>query len=110
MTTLRLLFLLLTIDQLQQVSKDAIRYESLSEMELIILDDLRNISSGLSSELEKYVKSGGNLLIFPSLNAEVLSYNQLLGRLQVDRLDRKEVKDRKVSRINDDAFVFSGVY
>jgi len=96
--------------QLQQSPKNSLRYETLSNMELIILDDLRDISSGLASELDKYVRAGGNLLVFSSLNADANSYNQLLGRMRLDRLSEKITQEKKVERINESAFVFSDVF
>jgi len=96
-------------DLIQQ-SKGAIRYENFAQQELIILDDLRQISTGLASELVKYVRSGGNLLIFPSINAELSSYNTLLAQLKSDRLTDRVDGQQEVSRINTDAFIFSDVY
>ena len=96
--------------QLTQVPKSNIRYEALKDQELIILDDLSNISSGISSELEKYVSSGGNLLIFPSINANLTSYNSLLGALKVDRLGALQKKKKETSRLNTQSYIFSEVY
>lgn len=95
---------------LDQISKNSIRYERFQNQELIILDDLNDISSGLSNELVKYVSSGGNLLIFPSMNANTSSYNNLLASLGVDRLGSIETGKKDVSYINLDQFVFSNVY
>ncbi len=95
---------------LVQSSKNAIRYETFRNQELIILDDLSNISSGLANELVKYVKSGGNLLIFPSINGNVNSYNSLLAALGADRLGEIEEGKKDVSLINTDQFIFNDVY
>lgn len=95
---------------LTQQSKSAIRYEAFQDQELIILDDLTDISSGLSNELIKYVNNGGNLLVFPPNAANINSYNNLLGQLGVDRLREIEEKEREVFRINTDEFIFNNVY
>lgn len=96
--------------RLSQVAKSGIKYELLKDQELIILDDLTNISSGLVSELTKYVQGGGNLLVFPSINANLNSYNTLSSNLRIDRLGSIEQKDRETSRLNTQAFVFSDIY
>ncbi len=93
-----------------QQPKNGIRYESFQNQELIILDDLTDISSGLTNELVKYVKGGGNLLIFPSVNANKGDYNNLLGALKTDRLGALQTGKKDVARINTDEFVFSEVY
>lgn len=95
---------------LNQVPRNAIKFESFAEQELIILNDLQNISSGLASELEKYVRSGGNLLIFPGNAANANSYNSLLGSMGTDRLGQLLVEKREVGSINQSEFVFNNVY
>lgn len=97
--------------ELRQYTKSAIQYDQFAQQDLIILSDLRDISSGLVGELSKYVKAGGNLLIFPSINANVDSYNRLLQALRIDQLgDLQKREAMMVSSINTDEFVFSGVY
>ncbi len=96
--------------QLSQVPKSNIRYEALKDQELIILDDLSNISSGLSSELDKYVRGGGNLLIFPSLNANLTSYNAMLSTLRVDKLGAQQKAKKETSQLNTQSYIFSEVY
>ncbi len=93
-----------------QQSKSGIRYEAFQKQELIIIDDLIDISSGLQNELVKYVKGGGNLLIFPSINANKSSYNNLLGALKTDRLGEVQNGKKDVSRLNTDEFIFNEVY
>lgn len=96
-------------DLIQQ-SKNSIKYESFQNQELIILDDLSDISSGLYNQLSKYVNNGGNLLVFPSINPNKAAYNSLLGILNVDRILDIETKDRDVFRINTEEFIFNNVY
>ncbi len=96
---------------LNQVQKNTIRYEILPQQELIILNDLGDISSGLSSELIKYVRNGGNLLIFPSRVANLQSYNDFFSKMSIDRLVALEETEKKdVGRINTQEFIFKDVY
>lgn len=96
--------------ELRQESKGNIRYETIESMELIVLDDLIDVSSGLAAELVKYVRGGGNLLIFPSVNAQVSGYNGLLAQLNVDRLEKLEDRPSEVSTLNVEEFVFQDVF
>lgn len=95
----------LTQDQTSQI-----RYDRFSAQDLIILDDLPSLSSGLRSELVKYVSQGGNLLIFPAESAQIEEYNALLSALGADRINELISEDKSVSRINLDEFVFSDVF
>ena len=56
-------------------SSGSVNYSQLKAYNLIILNGLRSISSGLSSELVAYCKNGGNALVFPSANADIANYN-----------------------------------
>ena len=96
--------------QLNQENNRNIKYNLFPAQDLIILDDLTDLSSGLIAELTKYVKNGGNLLIFPSVIANRTSYNQLLGQLNSDRLGDLSKENLTVSDINTQEFVFSEVY
>ena len=95
----------LTQDQTSQI-----RYDRFAAQDLIILDDLPSLSSGLRSELVKYVSQGGNLLVFPAESAQVEEYNALLSALGADRINELISEDKSVSRINLDEFVFSDVF
>jgi len=47
-------------------SVNAVAYEALKNQDLIILNELKDISSGLKTELEQYTQNGGQLLIIPN--------------------------------------------
>ena len=47
------------------INSKNIDYSALRNYPLIIINDLQEISSGLSQELRRYVESGGNLVVFP---------------------------------------------
>ncbi len=96
--------------QLTQDQTSQIRYDRFTAQDLIILDDLPSISSGLRSELVKYVSQGGNVLIFPDENAQIEEYNALLSELGADRIGELISEEKSVSRINLDEFVFSDVF
>ena len=87
-----------------------LQYDEFKDKDLIILSDLRNISSGLAAELKTYVSNGGNLLVFPSADAEITSYNDLFGRLGTNTIQNWSKKEQGVHKINTAEFVFSNVY
>ena len=91
-------------------SVNSLKYGDFPKYDMIVLNDLKKVSSGLAFELKKYVAAGGNMLIFPDSQADVASFNSFLDILPVDELRPFENKVRKVSRINTDEFVFNGVF
>ena len=85
-------------------------YSGFSNYQLIISNGIKNISSGLSSELVQYVKNGGNLLVFPPAAANLDAYRSFLSSLNANELQVFEEKERKASDINTDEFVFKDVF
>jgi len=62
---------------LENKSVNQLNYADLGKNRLIVLNGLKDISSGLAFELEQYLKNGGNVLVFPSLTMNTDSYNTL---------------------------------
>ena len=87
-----------------------IKYDQFENYNLIILNDLSKISTGLAAELESYMEAGGNVLFFPARNGDRVSYNEFLGRQQLGRIDAWSEQENKVHKINTAEFVFSNVY
>ncbi len=103
-------FISAALPNVTSVMVNALKYGDFPKYDMILLDDLKLISSGLAFELKKYVQAGGNLLVFPGAQADVNTYNSFFDLLKVDQLRPFESKVRKVNRINTDEFVFNGVF
>ncbi len=91
-------------------SSKGLDYSKLSQYQLIILNELNVVSSGLTSELGQYVKNGGNLLAFPSGNAAVASYKDFLSSFRANELLSFDNQERQVATVNTDDFVFKNVF
>jgi hypothetical protein len=91
-------------------SSGGVNYSQLKEYNLIILNGLRTVSSGLSSELAAYCKNGGNALVFPSASADINSYNTALSAFGGGNLQSFSTAKRSVADINTNEFVFKDVY
>lgn len=86
-----------------------VQYNQFGTYQLIVLDDLAALTSGLSSELYTFVQNGGELLIFPGKDIDLPAYNQLLNRFGAN-LSAKVTQDMQVGSINTDEFIFNDVY
>ncbi len=95
---------------IENASVNRLDYQSFGDYQLIVLNDLVSLSSGLVDELEKYVKLGGKLLVFPAEKAVVDSYNDLLKTLKANTIGDRNEGEVQVSKLNDDEFVFNGVF
>lgn len=85
-------------------------YASFNQYQLILLNELNNISSGLSSALRNYLSQGGNVLVFPANNAELTSYNEFLAQIGAGTLEGLDTTDRTVNYYNANEFVFNDVF
>lgn len=95
---------------LTNATANQLNYSQITDYQLIILSELNNISSGLAFALQEFVKNGGNLLVFPSKTSDVPSYRSFLTAFPADELVLFEQKEKKVSTINTDEFVFKDVF
>lgn len=96
--------------ELTELLSQNLDYSQLANFQLIILNELTNISSGLAFELKQYVDNGGNLLVFPARDADLAAYNSFLGGFPANELQAFSDQAREVGGINTDEFIFNDVY
>ncbi|NTW25229.1 MAG: hypothetical protein HGA37_11045, partial [Lentimicrobium sp.] len=93
-----------------QVSSGKTDYSSFPGYRLIVLNDLKTVSSGAILELTRFTKQGGSLLILPAADAEISSVNQLLSALGTDLIEETDSARSKVTKVNTRHPVFSDVF
>ena len=108
-------YLLAAIDnenyfQSTSVSSNRLDFGQFSDYQLIILDELPNIASGLSTALENYVRNGGNVIVFPSAQSNLDDYNLLLSKLNAGKIISQEDAQRTVASYNRNEFIFKDVF
>lgn len=96
--------------KLDNQNNQNLNYAQFSDYQLIILNDLQNISSGLTAALKQYVSNGGNLLIFPSASANVNTFNDFLRAFPANELQRFDNQVKNVGSLNTSEFVFNDVF
>ncbi|MDR1757595.1 MAG: BatA domain-containing protein [Bacteroidales bacterium] len=94
--------------RLQEMSDDRVNYATLTQAELVILDQLPVITSGLSNELEKYVLAGGQVLIFSCENQDNTSWNTLLNNLHCATYGSWQTIPQKFGNIDNENHYFNG--
>ena len=85
-------------------------YSKFSNYQMIVLNGLTAISTGLAFELNQYVKNGGNLLVFPGRNANIETYKNFLNAFEANELVALEEGQKEVGRINYEEFIFKDVF
>lgn len=94
----------------QEIPEARVDYSQFQHQDLLLLDNLHSISSGLSQSLFDYCKRGGSLLIFPGKEADLKSYASFYTQLGLSPLQDFDTVDTKVSRINRNADVYKEVF
>jgi len=85
-------------------------YSKFTDFQLIILNELKTVSSGLAAELLQFTKNGGNVLVFPAKNSTISSYTSFLSSFKANEFEQFETKVRSVSYINTDEFIYNDVF
>jgi hypothetical protein len=96
--------------RLDNADARALDYSKFSEYQLIVLNELPQVSSGLANELKTFAQNGGNVLLFPAQNADLSSYNAFLQQFNAGELGPYEAMPRQASQINTEEFVFRDVF
>ncbi len=91
-------------------SEGSIDFGSFAKQNLIILNQLSSITSGLASEIEKFVSAGGSVLIIPSFGADISTYNNFLASISLGQMADKTTGDTKVSTVNYEHYIFKNAF
>ncbi len=87
-----------------------IDYNRLREYELIILNELEELSTGLQQELEIYLENGGNLLVIPAAQANMDQFREFLTSAGSNNFTDFYQEENRVSSLDQDNPVFSDVF
>jgi hypothetical protein len=88
----------------------AVDYSTLTDFNLIIVNDINTISSGLAGELAQFIENGGSVLIIPHADSDVTSYSSLFRSCGAIPWVGKKVQETKVSNINLDHPIYKDVF
>ena len=98
------------IFEFKQFRKNQIKISEIKNYDLIILDHLEEIPSGLVFDLNKSLEKTNNILIFPSKNINIESYNTFLNSWNIDNILKWNDKEIKTKFINLNHWVFNSVF
>jgi hypothetical protein len=85
-----------------------INYAAFSSAQLIILDQLEAISTGLSAELEKYVQNGGVLVVFPAEKMDVTGWSNFFNTLNIPNYKALQSNEVKLGALSSESVYFKG--
>ena len=95
---------------LTSTSADQINYNLIPSQQLIILNQLQNISDILNNSLQQFIKGGGHLLIIPDKNIKISSYNSFLKIFNKGSIKKNHSDTLKITDINFEHPIFNNVF
>jgi len=75
-------------------------YSAIKRSNLVVLNGLTNISSGLASSIKNFVENGGSLVVVPAKEIDFASYQTFLSLLQTNHFTSLDTTSIKVSEVN----------
>ncbi|MBL7927654.1 MAG: BatA domain-containing protein [Bacteroidia bacterium] len=92
------------------INSNQIDYALVHKSNIILLNELKEISSGMATELQNFVNKGGTLVIFPDTACDINSYNNLLQQLHADMLTGLIHNKALVDKIEIENKLFKNVF
>ncbi|RZL28249.1 MAG: hypothetical protein EOO96_21120, partial [Pedobacter sp.] len=96
--------------KLTENAESNINYSGFGNYGLIVLNGLKNPSSGLAQQLKTYLKAGGTIAIFPDLDADIQVYNAFLSGLSLPIIQGLTKTETKVDQIDLQNPIFKTVF
>jgi hypothetical protein len=88
----------------------AIDYSTFTKTNIIVLNELSTLTSGLTSELQKFGNNGGSVVIFPNKKSDIESYNTAFSILQLPQIIKLDTVNTKTQSINFEQGLYEGVF
>ena len=77
---------------------------------LIVLNELSSLTSGLTAELQKFVSNGGSVVLFPNKKADLVSYTNAFQNLQLPQIIAFDTVRTKTQSIKFEQGLYEGVF
>lgn len=93
-----------------EVDQGAFTQGLLQGINLVILNGVNEIPSGLNANLTEYSKNGGTIALFPGKTIDRNSVNAFLSQLKMPLLTKEMTQSTRISKINYKDPFFRGVF
>lgn len=94
----------------QENNERSINYDVFPKVNVIILNELYDISTGLISELQKFINGGGSLVVFPALKINASSYAMAFQNLRLPKIELMDTAKTKAQQIILEQNLYQGVF
>ncbi|MCF6364729.1 MAG: BatA domain-containing protein [Bacteroidales bacterium] len=85
-------------------------FEKLNNYDVVINDEINKLSPNLIQATYMYISDGGTCIIFPGINSDIQSYNELFNKLNLNYITGIDTSKIYAGRINYNADIFRNVF
>lgn len=96
--------------KLNSVPAGRVDYSKLNDYNFIILNEPKEISTGMSNELKKYIANGGSVAFFPDVEGKTDSYNEFLTNNKCNNFTFLDTNQYKLQSINREDNFFKNIF
>jgi hypothetical protein len=104
------LFSVDTYFKLSEMQESNINYSNFNNYKLIILNELKEPSSGLAESIKIFLKNGGSVVIFPDLNGNQQEYSSFLNAISLPSVKESKKETLFVNTIDLKNELFKDVF
>jgi len=94
----------------RRVPDGNVDYAGLNSLPIVVISDVKAISTGLAQQLKNYVSKGGTLVVFPAADADLSNYRAFLQLMNAAWPEKLVTEATKVSTLNRQSPVFKNVF
>jgi hypothetical protein len=94
----------------QRVPDGNVDYGGLNSLPIVVISDVKTISTGLAQQLKTYVGKGGTLVVFPSADTDLANYRSFLQSMNAGYPEKLITEATKVATLNRQSQVFKNVF
>lgn len=91
-------------------SVNQLDYSKIKQSSLIVLNGLKDISSGLASSLKNFLENGGSLTIIPAKEIDFTSYQAFAALLQINAFSDTDTSSLKISEVAYQHPIYASVF
>ncbi len=91
-------------------NENRLDYTTFGNYNIIVLNGLNIISSGLSQEIKRFAVAGGNVVVFPGEMADINSYREFFLNLETPYTMAKDTFQTRISNINLESALYDDVF
>ncbi len=91
--------------KVKSIDENAFTLDELNQVDLVFVNGMNELPSGMAQNLKEFAQSGGTLALFPGAKANLGTWNNLLQELQLPSLGAVQASGTKIEKlVYDDPF------